>query len=148
MPRQPNAPLLEIAPFHLSPTKARDVVLRLLKAVGKKRPAGDWASHTYTLHTPKGDISLHFQDMVQEARLSGGVRILQASLDSRHPIFGGTFGMAVSSPNMTIGTKFAGYEKELQGPARNYPVEQELVDDILEFRKLACQVLPFAQIWR
>ena len=46
--------------------------------------------------------------------------------------------MAVSSPNMGIRIEFAGYRKHLKGPARNYPVEQELVDDILECRRLAC----------
>jgi hypothetical protein len=87
MPPQANVPLLEIAPFHLSPTKARDVVIRLLKTAGIERPAGDWASHTYTLHTPKGDIPLQFRDMVQEARLIGGVSILQSWLTSSHPFW-------------------------------------------------------------
>lgn len=132
-------PVLKIAPYHLSKDKAEKHVSGLLKAAGLKRPKRGWHSTTYNLTTPKGDRTLIWKDMVDEVRKTGGVAAIQNWIDIRDPIFGGSFGMAVGSSHMSISTTFLGQTQKFKGPARNYPVEQELVGDILAYRKLCCE---------
>jgi len=132
-------PVLKIAPFHLSMKNAEKHVSALLKATGFTRPKAGWHSATYNLDTPAGSRTLIWKDMIDEVRRTGGVSSIQNLIDSKEPIFGGSFGMAVSSSSMSISNTFLGQKKTFKGPARNYPVEQEFVGDILAYRKLCCE---------
>lgn len=135
---KPKKPVLIMAQYHLSTDKAEKHVSILLKTLGLKKPKGGWHSTSYTLKTPKGEINLIWKEMVNEVRISGGVAAIENWLDMQNPIFGGSFGMAVGSSHMNISTTFLGQTKKFKGPARSYPVEQEIAGDILEFRRLCC----------
>ena len=92
-------PFLEVARFHLSETKARILVIRLLKATGATRPVGrDWSDASYMLRTDKQERSLDFREMVEEARCTGGVSVIQGYLDARHALLGGTLARTIHKP--------------------------------------------------
>jgi hypothetical protein len=78
--------------------------------------------------------------MVDETRATGVVKRLQRYLDRQDHIFGGTIGEQ-STPNfqLRLGSEYAGWKNEVQGPYRSACAEVELTEDILEFRRLACQ---------
>ncbi len=133
-------PFLKIASYHLSPSKARNLVAVLLKEAGVQRPSGGWAGKPYFTSVANQTVTGTFDDAVQEAGSSGGVGDLQRLTDFNHPVFGGTFSMAVSGANMHIEVEYAGYKgKRLKGPARYYPVEEELVCDILYLRRASVE---------
>lgn len=129
---------LKIMPFHLSPTRAEKHVSDLLKAIGCVRPKKGWHTSSYELNRLDGKIPVVWKDMVGEARRTGRVDIIQRFTDLEDPYFGSNFGMATNTSNISIRTSFLGHKKTFRGPARNYPVEQELVNDILVYRKMCC----------
>jgi hypothetical protein len=74
-----------------------------------------------------------------EARASGVCDTLQRILDQHDPFFGGTWLMATDSYAIKLSIQYAGYSVELQGPCRFAPIEEELTDDLLYFRRAACE---------
>ncbi len=131
--------VLRIAQYHLSHTAAEALVVRLLRMLGASRPKRGWHSVAYTLQTPKGTVRLQWSEMVKEARLTGGVSAIQTWLSSNNPLFGRMLGIATNSPNLSIEATFLNHKHRLKGPARSFPVEQELVGDVLAYRRLACE---------
>jgi len=135
-----NLPFLVMNKYHLSRDKARNAVIRCLGECGIDRRPDDWDSLTVTWNDDEAKSVFRFRDLVDEARLYGVVPRFQRRLDSKDPIFGGTI-QEMATPNwqFTWKTSYAGFEKKAQGPFRSACVEQELTEDILEFRRLACE---------
>jgi len=82
----------------------------------------------------ENELKKTFYELVLEVREFGCCIFLQGDLDRADFIFGGSFGMGISTPNMDLTVEWAGYKKTMKGPCRNNPSEWELSEDI-EFYK-------------
>ena len=80
----------------------------------------------------------HFRELVLEAQKDGFSRQLYGLIDRQDPFFGGAFLMATNSSALTMQLTYLGYQRELRGPCRFSPLENELTEDILHFRESAC----------
>lgn len=78
--------------------------------------------------------------LLNEFRKSGCIKEFQDDIDRKHSVWGGTFELSTNMKNAKIKIQYAGYEKEVISPARTIPIELDLADDILEYRKLACEL--------
>lgn len=135
-----HLPFLIHGKHHLSPTKAREAVIAVLRRCGEERPADDWDSVVLTW---KGNppIRMTFAEMVKEARETGVVRALQFHFDKKDSVFGGTYVEEFATPNYQIHhhSEWAGFVVDQQGPCRAACVEIDLTEDILTARRLASQ---------
>lgn len=133
-------PFLVLQKYALSREKARTAVIALLHRCQVQPPKAGWETLQLTWNEGSPPISATFHEMVTEARRTGLVQRLQDGLDKADSVFGGVFINEFSTPNhqMQLKTAFAGWAKEAQGPCRSSCVERDLVEDILEFRRLAC----------
>ncbi|HUE70846.1 MAG TPA: hypothetical protein VMP01_08140 [Pirellulaceae bacterium] len=136
-----NIPFLVLHRYHQSAAKAREAVIGLFHHLGQQRPKGGWDTSTFTLaRDGKSIFSMSFPDMVKEARHKGVVVALQRILDRQDGVFGGigVFEFATANYQVKHGTEFAGFKAEVQGPCRVSLVEEDLTEDILHYRRLAC----------
>jgi hypothetical protein len=141
MSAQPTNPhFLVLEKYALSKAKAREAVVAVLQQCDVQRPKEGWESLRLTWKDGSSPASVGFSELVDEARLTGIVQRLQEYLDRKDPVFGGTFG-DFCTPNFQLRCKsaYAGWEKEAQGPCRTSCVERDLTDDILEYRRQACE---------
>ena len=130
---------LKIGRYHRNARDAERYVLDLLRRVNPAVRARDWKRQEIVITVGNKTTRTRFGELVRLARETGAAGVVRARLDSLDPFFGGTFSMAVNSEGMTIGTQYAGYSVSLRGPARSYPVEDELTEDILVLRRRACE---------
>jgi hypothetical protein len=141
MSAQPANPhFLVLEKYALSKVKARQAVVAVLQRCDVQRPKEGWEALRLTWKDESPPASVNFSNLVDEARGTGVVQRLQEYLDKKDSVFGGTFG-DMSTPNFQIRCKsaYAGWEKEAQGPCRTSCVERDLMEDILEFRRQACE---------
>jgi hypothetical protein len=131
---------LHMAPVYISVEKARDAVTNALNILGIKQPQPkDWQNEGIKSRSADGKAQTFlFRDLVLEAQREGFSRQLFTLVDRNDPFFGGTFLMATNSPAFKMKVTYGQYEKELHGPCRFSPLENELTDDILHFRESAC----------
>lgn len=130
---------MEINKYHLSADKAEKVTISTLEKLGAKSPKNGWPNSILAIKTEKEQVrKYYFKDLVEEARFHGFVPVLQKLIDRNDEMFGGAFGVATDSRAIKYNCSFAGFSKELAGPFRIYPIEEELSNDILYFRKEAC----------
>ena len=101
---------------------------------------GNWGKTTVNWNKIDPPFSMTFPQMVNEARRTGIVRLLQRYLDNQDGIFGGTI-EDLGSPNyqMRLGAQYGDFKAEIQGPCRTSMVEKDLTDDILYYRRVACE---------
>lgn len=132
---------LTIGQYALSRAVAEQSVELALKRCGyHKPPKQSWGEVSLTITRNGSSEVVKFHQLVRKARLSGiALEGLQEDIDNRDPVFGGSFSLATPNYQMEITTSFAGYERKLKGPCRSAPVEQELAEDILFFRKQVCE---------
>jgi hypothetical protein len=138
-PSKPDHRFLEIGRYHRSEADAERYVLALLRRVNPAVRARDWKHEEIQINVGNRTSTHRFRELVRLARETGTAGPLRAGLDTLDPFFGGTFSMAMNSEGIELGTKYAGYEVSLRGPARSYPVEDELTQDILVLRRRACE---------
>lgn len=140
-PKTPeNLPFLTLQEFHLSKTKAVEAVVTTLKQCGVERPKAGWDTLILNWKDGQGQTPVSFDKLVGEMRRIGGIKRLQRWLDKRDAVFGGTIGeTATSNHKMKWKCASAGWTKEAQGPCRTSCVEQELMEDILDYRRLTCE---------
>ncbi len=133
--------VLKIGQYHLSRGEAERVVEEALQRSGyRKPPEKSWGEIELIFTENSQSETFKFYQLVQKARLSGiALEHLQNRIDNTDTVFGGAFSLATPHSEFEINTSFAGYEKKLKGPCRSAPVEQELADDILFYRKQVCE---------
>jgi hypothetical protein len=90
---------------------------------------------TFTL----GKSKTSFDDLKREVRETGTARALWNVLGVGEPYFPPTFDMATSSTGLRIAAELGQFKVEFQGPMRVAPIEYELAEDILFFRRAACE---------
>jgi hypothetical protein len=131
---------LQLTPPRISLEKAKGAVTEALKILGIKRPQPtDWQNEGIKWKSADGkEQTFLFRELLLEARRDGFSRQLFALSDRNDPFFGGTFPIATNSSAFKMQVTFGKYQKELHGPCRFSPLENELTDDILHFRESAC----------
>ena len=132
-------PFLVLSRYHLSKNAARNAVIAVLERCDTPCPRDGWDSLRLQWKQEKPSLTVSFQQLVDEARQTGIVKRLQDYLDKRDPVFGGTH-EEMATPNFQFKwkTEYAGWKREVQGPCRTACVERELTDDILDYRRQAC----------
>lgn len=143
--------LLKINDYHFTQDKARDKAIEVLKGIGLECPDTGWDLSKYTLKTTQYGTTpenyrkttivyeeLIFEDIVKALREKGVFDVVQSNIDKQDSYFAGSLPIATNTKAIVITSEFAGHKKELRGPCRFYPVEDELMEDILYYRKEAC----------
>jgi hypothetical protein len=132
---------LQFAPIKVPIDDARHAVRRALVLVGIPNKSGlDWNRTTITVPLGAGRTKvLKLRDVLEETRTIGYPHSIFDASDRKDSFFGGRFLMATDSSVISIKIKVGNFEKDLQGPCRSAPLENELTDDILHFRKAACE---------
>ena len=138
-PPKPDHRFLEIGRYHRNENDAERYVLALLRRLNPAVRSRDWKHKEIQIRVGDWTSTHRFSEFVRLARETGSVGSLSTTLDMSDSFFGGTFSMAVNTEGINLDTKYAGYEVSLRGPARSYPVEDELTQDILVLRRRACE---------
>lgn len=138
-PSKPDHRFLEIGRYHRNEADAERYVLALLRRINPGVRARDWKHQEIRIAVGDRTSTHRFGELVRLARETGTAGRVRESLDMADPFFGGTISMATSTEGITIGRTYAGYKVSLRGPARSYPVEDELTQDILVLRRRACE---------
>lgn len=125
--------------YHMSRAVARQAVILSLQAAGVKEPTEGWDTLQITWNENEGTGPSSFPELIAEARAFGIVKPLQRYLDKADSIFGSTMD-EIATPNwqMKLGTTYAGFSKEVEGPCRCAQVERDLTQDILHYRQEIC----------
>jgi hypothetical protein len=131
---------LQLASPPISLDKAKLIVTEALTILGIKQPQPkDWEHAGVIWKNANGNQETFlFRKLLSEAKNDGFSRQLFTFIDQSDPIFGGTFLMATNSTALKLGITYGKYQKEVQGPSRLSPLENDLTDDILHFREAAC----------
>jgi hypothetical protein len=79
-----------------------------------------------------------YAELINELRKNGISSFFQETIDNTDEVFGGTFSMAHTMPNVSVKVKWAGFEKTFNGISRNTPSEIDLADDIEFYKEEAC----------
>lgn len=136
---------LAIDRFHLNEKAAVAFVLSYVSRLVPKKTAAELKRSSFKFGEGK---SVSFASLMREARELGTVHQLWHHMDSRYEqYFPPGMGMEVSA-GLKISINYAGISKEVEGPARLFPIEAELTNDILAFRQDACSAKKMTQIGR
>jgi hypothetical protein len=135
---------LKLHKYYLNQKDARKYVIDRLKYFGLKRPKGGWEKIAYSLDSKQAPtINLgKFESLVTEARKCGYLVEMDRIIDNKDSIFGGAMNMSSNSETFVVTPIFLnGNESEtkLDGPSRFYSIEDELTNDIIYFRQMACK---------
>jgi hypothetical protein len=131
---------LKMHPYHLSDTKARALVCSVLGHAGYALAIDTSPKRMLALTVGKRQETVTFGQLVQEARATGTVERLRGAVDRMDPVFGGTFSVSTNSSGLAIGVQHGSYAASLRsGPSRAVPIEKDLCEDILFFRRQACE---------
>jgi hypothetical protein len=124
----------------LSRDKAKQAITQAMMILGIKPPQSkEWATGEMEWNTGDGKPqTLLYRDLLSEVQKDGFSRQLYALIDRQDPFFGGTFLMATNSSAFKMQVTYGNYHRDLHGPCRFSPLENELTDDILHFRAAAC----------
>ncbi len=132
-------PFLTIHNNHLSREKAREKIVAEIARVVKPPIDGiDWRQGSLSLALGEAYKSIAFADLERETRLTGVVEPIQRVLDQRDSVFGGTFESATPNWQIKIKTEYAGFKEEVSGPCRVGLIVNDLMEDILHYRREAC----------
>lgn len=135
-----DPPFLVLQKYALSKERARAAVIAVMQRCDVQPPKEGWESLRLMWNHENPPVSVAFTDLVNEARQSGVVQRLHDYLDKTDSVFGGTLA-DFCTPNHQLRqtTEYAGWKKEAQGPCRASCVERELTEDILDYRRQACE---------
>src|SRR5438874_821491 len=124
---------LHMSPIHINREKTKDAVAEALKFLGVKRPESKgWANGGLEWKTNDGKRQTFLlRDLLSEAQNAGFSRQLFVLIDRQDPFSGGTFLMATNSSAFNMQVTYGRYQRELHGPCRFSPLENELTEDIL-----------------
>lgn len=128
--------LLIAHPYHLSETKARERVVKILESVGITEPSGGWYKAAITIGKDK---TISVLQLVKEMRETGVVSEIEKVRDLADPVFGGTLSLATNSKALTLHLKHGDYEINVPGPGLIVPSDTLIAEDILYFRMRACE---------
>jgi hypothetical protein len=132
-------PFLAINEYHLSRDKARaKIVEEMARLVKPPIRRIDWRHGSLSLALCEETKSIPFAELERETRLTGVVAPIQRVLDQRDSVFGGTFESATPNWQIKIKTEYAGWKEEVSGPCRIGLVVNDLMEDILHYRREAC----------
>lgn len=139
MTAQKTPHFLVMHKYHLSRALARETVIRTLEEAGVSCPAQGWDSLSLTWKDDEGQGQVRLRELIEEARQKGVVRRLQRYLDGKDSIFGTNMDeIATSNWNLKLGSTYAGFSREIEGPCRCAKVELDLTMDILHYRSETC----------
>jgi hypothetical protein len=100
----------------------------------------DWRDGVVSVEQADGRLfTATLPALVKEARDLGIPRTLYRLIDAQDEFFGGLVEMATDSRGIKLGMEFASYSRQLRGPCRFHPVENELTDDVLFYRRATCE---------
>lgn len=130
---------LRIAPIHLGEEAARRSVRMALERLNFRGHL-NWRDGMVSVKQSDGRVfQVTLPGLIKEARDAGIPRSLYRWIDLQDEYFGRCIEFATNSKAIEMGVEFAGYSRKLRGPCRFSPMENELTDDVLFYRRAACE---------
>ena len=129
---------LKIGKFHRNDRDAEEHLLALLRPHHRGRTDKELKATVFDLEFGKGPNPRPFRDLHRETRERGCVAWLRAQLIGQDYFFPGGVEFAVGE-GMNVKAHYAAQSVDLVGPMRVWGIEDELCDDILHFRRAACE---------
>ena len=132
---------LQFVPAELSAADAKHIVSKAIDLLSfAKKPRLDWQKTLITVPVGEGRTQvLKLREILEETRKFGYPRSVYEVTDRSDGFFGGRFLMATDSTAINLTIRVGNFQRELSGPCRSAPLENELTDDILHFREGACE---------
>jgi hypothetical protein len=128
---------LKIGRYHRNEKDAEALVLSYLTRIIPGKPESYFRAKAFGFGTAPRRRS--FVELCQEARERGCVVELWHFADSRNERhFPPQIGLEAGGSGFEISTTFAAQTHKVPGPGRVHPMEDELSEDILAFRRDAC----------
>ncbi len=91
-----------------------------------------------TLTSNKKTRKASYATLLNEMQRKGYIEEFQNDINRNDPIWGGIFGVS-SNMKASIKMQYAGEEAEVNFPGRANPVEEDITEDILFYRKASCE---------
>jgi hypothetical protein len=130
--------LLTLQPYHLGKRASHRRADAFLKRIGISKPKSR-TSKAIAIDTSGGQQSFSYAAIVKEFRERGYPKQLGWLVDANDAYFGGGRLSVAVGKNMSIKVQHGTKNVELRGPARVAPIESELTEDILYYRRVACE---------
>lgn len=137
MAPEPEHRYLSIDRYHRNQRDADAFVIELLTARPSKLSKNQLRKSSFTLPGEK-PMTFSFDELKKQARETGTADTLRSYLCRNDPFFPFSFSMATDAP-VSMNMKYAGHEVTVTAPARIAPIETELCDDVLFYRRAACE---------
>lgn len=130
---------LKISDYCLSQSSAEKLVDEKLLLVNIEIPPHKKPNEVIIFHeNKKNENRIKYLELIVNTRKQGVVNPVQTFIDNNDQIFGGTFGMATTIKSATIKFTYAGNSEEVKSAGRIYPIEHDLANDIIFYRKESC----------
>jgi hypothetical protein len=129
---------LQLEPQFFPDKEVNGILKRALISFGFLQEFKPDGAITFNL-TPDRVQTVKIQDLVEEIKKIGYPSSLYQVTDRYDPFFGPPFLMATDSSVMSIRVQFGNFTTDLPGPCRSSPLENDLTDDILDFRNAVCE---------
>ena len=138
-----NEKLLHINNYHVGRDKAERYVKYLAKKTGVPVPKGKNYAKDMYLDFEGKQLKVNFKESILETQNEGSPNILQFLSDSRDQYLAPALTMAAGKPPKGLGLELTSsvgiYSKSTKVPGLLVSPEISLTDDILYFRKMACE---------
>jgi hypothetical protein len=133
---------LKIARYHRNEKSAEALLFDILKPIYPERTEQDLRATMITFDYGKGPFTRSFSELLRDARETGTPGTLRHDVAEDEPFF--VRGMSIAAgEGLDVESSFAGQSVKLSAPLRAAPIEDELCDDILHFRREACESSSF-----
>jgi hypothetical protein len=129
---------LTIGRYHRNERDAEAMLLALLKPRFPRRSKSNLLQDKFTFDLGKGPFHRTFAELQREVRETGTLDQLRKMLQGDDDFFPQAIDIATNG-GMLVKSTYAGHEQTFAGPMRVGSVENELTEDILFYRRAACE---------
>jgi hypothetical protein len=131
---------LTIGRYHRNDSSAERLLFEHLQIKFPNLSKNTLKSTKFTFQVPdKEPFERTFDEMRREARETGTVWNLHPFVYGSDAYFPMTLGISTNGAGLKIKSEYAGHVAEFAGPMRVIAIEDELSDDILWYRREACE---------
>lgn len=130
---------ITIGRYHRNLANAEVYVIDLFRSSHSGISLNDARSSTLRSGNDKEKFEVNFNAAVKDARERGTAEVLRSFLNGRDPYYTFEMSMSADGEGTSIELGFAGQKLSLPTPMRQGSIEDELTEDVLRHRQLACE---------
>lgn len=135
VPRTRGHRFIDIGRYHRNERNAEAYVLALVKELDPSARLDAVRGRILAFGEREHRFEVNFREAVESARIRGTAEALRTYVNGADPYFPFSVGVTTDGEGPTIGVGFAGKELKLAAPMRQFAIEDELADDVLEHRR-------------